>query len=127
MQVYHTDAPDSRPAQHRLHPKTQFVISGDTLRRTINDNARLLVHTPVVALAVPVSTLLEAERRGVVWVVLTDERGRTYRAPILAFWRRPSFEVDRGYGVQRALPLSHMRSDDEPEPAIQCSLFEVTT
>ncbi len=126
MQSYHTDAPESRPAQRRLHPKTQFQIDGDTLRRTINDNARLLVQQPVLALAVPVDVLFDAERAGVKWVLLTDEHGRQYRARLDAFWRAPSFDVDRGFGAQRALPLGAMRDADAPEPALQAGLFEVT-
>lgn len=38
MGFYHTDVPDSRPAQKRLHSKTQFRVHGDTLRLTIQAN-----------------------------------------------------------------------------------------
>ena len=126
MGFYHTDAPDSRPAQKRLHSKTQFRVDGDTLRRTISANDRLLVRVPTLALAVPVGVLFDAERAGVRWVELTDEHGWRYRAPLAAFWRAPAFEVDRGFGAQRALPLAAMRDADAPEPARQAGLFEVT-
>lgn len=126
MQSYHTDAPVSTPAQRRLHPKTQFQIDGDTLRRTIDDNERLLVQFPKLALAVPVGVLLMAERAGVQWVLLTDENGQQYRARLDAFWKRPSFTVDRGYGRQRALPLSAMSDPYEQEPPTQSSLFDVS-
>lgn len=126
MRSYHTDAPISRPAQRRLHPKTQFTIHGDALRRTIDDNERLLVQVPVLALAVPVDVLFAAERAGVQWVLLTDEHGKRYRARLAAFWEKPSFAIDRGFGKQRALPLAAMSDPDEPEPPTQESLFGVT-
>lgn len=125
MRFYHTGAPDSRPAQRRLHPKTAFTIHGDTLRRTINDNERLLVQVPALALAVPVDVLFDAERAGVRWVLLTDERGKQYRAPLAAFWRAPSFDVDRGFGRQRALPLAAMSDPNAPEPPAQFALFDL--
>lgn len=123
MRSYHTGAPVARPAR-KLHPKTQFTVQGDELRRTIDDNARLLVHAPVLSLGVPITVLLEAERRGVNWVVLIDENGRKYCAPISAFWQSFSFEVDRQFGAQRALPLANMTGNADPEPAIQRGLFD---
>jgi hypothetical protein len=126
MRVYHTNAPGPRPAQRRLHPKTRFTIHGDTLRRTIDDNERLLVHVPALALAVPVDVLLDAESAGVRFVLLTDENGQQYRARLDAFWRTPSFAIDRGFGKQRALPLSAMTDPHAPETPTQGVLFEVT-
>lgn len=55
-----------------------------------------------------------------------DERGKQYRAPLAAFWRAPSFDVDRGFGRQRALPLAAMSDPNAPEPPTQGGLFEVT-
>jgi len=100
-------------------------MRGDTLFRTIDDNARYLVRFPKPSLAVPVDVLLEAERRGVRWLLLTDEHGRQFRTPLDAFWQPPSFELDRGFGKQRALPLAAMSDLDAPEQAQQASLFEV--
>jgi hypothetical protein len=124
MRFYHTDAPATRPAQKELHPKIHFSIQGDTLRRTINDNERLLLQSPVLALAVPVAVLFDAERAGVQWVVLHAEHGRTYRAPLSAFWRKPAFEVNRGFGRQRALPLAAMTDGAAPEQPEQLGLFK---
>lgn len=126
MQSYHKRARQSSVQAYHLHPKTQFTVQGDTLRRSINDNERLLVQVPVVALAVPVTVLFDAARKGVQWVVLIDEHGRKYRARLEAFWKHPSFEIDRGFGIQRALPLAAMSDPDAPEPPTQGSLFEVT-
>ena len=55
---------------------------------------------------------------------LTDEHGRRLRAPLAAWWRPPAFVVDRGYGTQRALPLSDMQDANAPFPAAQGGLFE---
>jgi len=74
------------------------------------------------ALSVPVDVLLDAERRGVKWVLLTDESGKQYRTRLDAFWKPPSFDVNRGFGRQRALPLDAW---DGHEPQ-QASLFVVT-
>jgi len=130
MRSYHTSAPVSRRKHGQsLHshdaPKLQFSMRGDTLFRTIDDNARYLVRFPKPSLAVPVDVLLEAERRGVRWLLLTDEHGRQFRTPLDAFWQPPSFELDRGFGKQRALPLAAMSDLDAPEQAQQASLFEV--
>lgn len=127
MRSYHTNAPVSRRKHGQsLHshdaPKLQFEVRGDTLYRTINDNARLLVRFPKQALAVPVDILLDAERRGVRWLLLTDEHGKQYRTALDAFWKAPAFDIDRGYGKQRALPLDAMTNPEQPQ---QAALFEV--
>ena len=127
MRSYHTNAPVSRRKHGQsLHshdaPKLQFEVRGDTLYRTINDNARLLVRFPKQALAVPVDILLDAERRGVRWLLLTDEHGKQYRTALDAFWKAPAFGIDRGYGKQRALPLDAMTNPEQPR---QAALFEV--
>lgn len=130
MRSYHTYAPVSRRKHGQsLHahdaPKLQFSVKGDTLYRTIDDNARYLVRYPKPSLAVPADVLLEAERRGVRWLLLTDEHGRQFRAPLDAFWKPPAFDIDRGYGKQRALPLDAFSDLDAPEQPRQASLFEV--
>lgn len=128
MRSYHRSAPSStRNRANELHskdaPKLQFSVDGDTLRRTLNNNASQLVRFPKPSLSVPCDVLFEAERRGVRWVHLTDEHGKQYRASLSAFWNAPAFDVDRGFGKQRALPLDAMTDLDTPQ---QQSLFAVT-
>ena len=128
MRSYHRSAPSStRNRANELRskdaPKLQFSVDGDTLRRTLNNNASQLVRFPKPSLSVPCDVLFEAERRGVKWFLLIDEHGKRYRASLSAFWVAPAFDVDRGFGKQRALPLDAMTDLDAPQ---QQSLFAVT-
>jgi len=128
MRSYHRSAPSStRNRANELRskdaPKLQFSVDVDTLLRTLNNNASQLVRVPKPAVSVPVDVLFEAERRGVKWFLLTDEHGKRYRASLSAFWNAPAFDVDRGFGKQRALPLDAMTDLDTPQ---QQSLFAVT-
>jgi len=103
-------------------PGASFALVGNVLRRTLTDNARQILQKPKQALCVPTDILREAQRRGAEHVVIVDEHGKRYAAPLARFWQPPSFEVNRGWGVQRALPLSAMVETNKPE---QPALFEV--
>ncbi len=49
----------------------------------------------------------QARAAGVQTVVIIDrETGKTYTAPLAMFWTDGQL-VDRGYGLQRCLPLEH--------------------
>lgn len=62
--------------------------------------------------------LREAERLGASVVQVTDtETGCVYTAPLQAFWTR-GFALDRGFALQRALPLCFWRREDPRQPTL---------
>lgn len=130
MTLYHRTAPFSTESggawlRSTHAPKLEMgAVVGDTLWRQITDNNRQILRHPRRAFSFTADTLREAERRGCRWVVVTDEHGKQYRAPLGAFWRAPAFELNRGYGLQVALPLDAWDDPTKPKP-VQPALFEV--
>lgn len=112
-------------------------IEGDTWKKTIAKSAGQMLNNPP-AIAVDVADLEAAERLGLHWLrVLERDDCQVYRVGLVTF-RRCSFEIDRRFGKQRALPLDYFSIDGqppqrrppepepEPEPgAVQLALFGV--
>jgi hypothetical protein len=128
MRSYHTNAPVSRrkhgqsPTFARRPKATIQRARGDTLYRTIDDNARLcLSASQKQALwRFRLTCCWTPNARGVRWLRAADRRTRassTARA-LDAFWRSTELcDIDRGFGKQRALPLDAMTDPDTPEHA----------
>jgi hypothetical protein len=64
-----------------------------------------MLRRPRRAWACDVDTLDQARAAGAAWVEIKDlDAGATYRAALVEFYRR-GLKVDRGHGLQLALPL----------------------
>ena len=72
--------------------------------KTIKENQYLKY--PVKSIAFDVQSLKDAEQAGATWVHVRDtQTGVTYKTSLAHIWRA-GFELDRGFGLQRALPLT---------------------
>lgn len=75
------------------------------------------------AWACDVDVLRQAAKYGATEILLKDKSAKlTWETGLDSFWGSESIEVDRGYGIQRALPLSNWNVHDERYPH-QLSLF----
>lgn len=84
-------------------------VVGDTFKKRLRASRHFL-RTPE-AICFDTSTLLDAQRAGAMWAEVTDaESGRVYRASIHQILRR-GFTLDRGHGIQVALPLDRWTRD----------------
>ena len=96
------------------------AIEGDTLRKTVLASKHFLRKPP--AIAFDVAILDAARQAGVERVeVLDRESGRNYTAT-LADFDRFGVSLNRGFGVQLALPLARWQVR-RPSDGIQLSLF----
>jgi hypothetical protein len=122
MSVYHKAPAISTPAQTLRAadaPGVVFTLAGAVLQRRLTSDRQILRNPP--AHCVPVGILQQAERRGATHVVITAADGTRYGCRLAQFWEAPAFELNRGYGRQRALPLSKW----VVKPAQQPALLEV--
>jgi len=98
-------APNGRPVA---------TLCGGTLKKRVRGSVHQLRRPP--AWAVDVAILEAARRDGARTIEITDiETGRVYRAQISAF-NAHGVRLDRGHGVQVALPLAHWQVE---EPGIK--------
>jgi hypothetical protein len=106
------------------HGREIGYIRGDVLHRKMQGSRSILQKPPAIALG------MEALRQAVhaevktVWIQDT-ESGLEYRADIWEFNSLHAFDLNRGYGEQRALPLQYWTITDPKHPEKQLSLLEV--
>lgn len=92
------------------------VIEDGILRRRVQASKHMLRRPP--AWAVEEKILREAERHGCTWVQVVDvESHITYVAPLQSFWTR-GIAIDRGFALQRALPLCFWTREDPKQPSL---------
>jgi hypothetical protein len=79
-------------------------VEGDVFHKSARSTVHML-RRPRRAWACDVDALDQARAAGAEWVELFDQdTGATYRAALVEFYRR-GLRVDRGHGLQLALPL----------------------
>ena len=79
-------------------------VEGDTFYKSARSTVHLLRRPR--AWACDLDALDQARAAGAAWVELFDrDPGTTYRAALVEFYRR-GLRIDRGHGVQMALPLA---------------------
>ena len=79
-------------------------VEGDTFYKRARSTVHML-RRPRRAWAADVDTLDQARAAGAEWVeVLDQDTGARYRVALVEFYRR-GLRVDRGHGLQLALPL----------------------
>lgn len=89
-------------------------LDGDTLTKTVHSSRHLLRKPP--AWALDVASLDQAKALGARRVALHDaDTGATYEAPLDLF-DLYAFDLDRGFGRQRALPLERWAKRMVGEP-----------
>jgi hypothetical protein len=91
----------------------------DQVERVFRKRCRAehILHSPP-AIAIDVDVLQELRRRGCLTVrVELVESGRTLSAPLHRFFS-DAVEIERGHGVQRALPLCRWRIEEPRQPAL---------
>ena len=106
----------SVPIYLRGTTKPVGTVSGIWFQKTIQGSKHLL-RVPMLSLAFDVSTLEDAAAAGATFVAVTDtESGRIYRQRITTILQH-GFDVRRGFGRQKALPLTAYSIDGRP-PAV---------
>lgn len=91
------------------------VVEGGAFCKTLSSGKHFLRTPPAIAL--DVSTLHDAEQAGATRVVITDkDTANKYSADITRI-RAKGFAIDRGFGLQIALPLKdwHISKPEQPE------------
>lgn len=92
-------------------------VMGDTFYKSIAPNHYL---TTPPAIAFDVSTLIDADEAGAIWVEVKDRGTKTkYRSRISHIWEN-GFRFNRGYGEQIGLPLDCWIKSGQP---IQVPMF----
>jgi len=114
MRVRHTERRFLYTADGR---HSGCVCEDGMLKRRASAQRHQLRYPP--AWAFEENILREAERQGVTLVQVVDtDTGQTYTAPLSRFWTH-GVRVERGYGVQVALPLNQWHREDP----VQARLF----
>ncbi|MCL6476468.1 MAG: hypothetical protein K6U75_15615 [Firmicutes bacterium] len=86
------------------------VVLDGILHRVVQASKHQLRRPP--AWAFEENILREAERQGATLVQVVDtDTGQTYTASLSRFWTH-GVRLDRGYGVQVALPLNQWHRED---------------
>jgi len=107
MRVRHTERRFLYTADGR---HSGCVLEDGILKRRASAQRHQLRYPP--AWAFEEQILREAERQGVTLVQVHDtDTGQTYTAPLSRFWTH-GVRVERGYGVQVALPLNQWHRED---------------
>jgi hypothetical protein len=87
-------------------------VVGDTFKKRFKFSTGALHHPP--ALAFDMDSLKQAELAGAISIEVVDkETGRTFEAPLSLVWSK-GFELNRGFGEQRALPMKYFHVKGEP-------------
>lgn len=111
------------PADRQLRANNGAVVAhvcGDCLCKSVNGPAHFLRQPP--AIAFDLAILNQADELGAVWVEVRDRStGRLYRATLETFLRH-GVRVDRGHGLQLALPFGYWRTT-APGAPVQLNLF----
>lgn len=89
--------------------------SDGVFRKTVEANH--VLRRPA-AIAVQLSVMNFLKSRGCLTVEAHLYDGRVLYAPLERFWTR-GFELDRGYGKQRALGLAHWEQRNSPQLSLQ--------
>ena len=87
-------------------------VERDTFYKHVKASIHQLRIPP--AWACDVTILEQVEELGTIWMVLIDDETKlTWKTSIQAFWGKGSFEINRGYGRQRVLPLEYWHISGE--------------
>jgi len=114
---------NSKPVR-RSDGRVVGSIEGDTLRKRVY-GSRHMLRTPR-AWAVDADILTNAQKAGVRFVEVVDkESGTTYRTSLDRFFHF-GFQLNRGFGLQVALPLEKwVILNPEKSGAVQLGFFGV--
>ncbi|MSP14312.1 MAG: hypothetical protein EXR62_15330 [Chloroflexi bacterium] len=106
--AYDTAKPGAGQVVYTSRGQVGGQVVGDTLHKRVQGSEHQLKRPP--AWCVDVAILAEAGRLGASKVKILDtETETTYQAAIGDFFRQ-GVEIDRGFGLQRALPLAYFET-----------------
>lgn len=92
------------------------VVEHGILKRRVQASKHMLRRPP--SWAIEERILKEAEAQGATMVEVVDvESHTTYVAPLQSFWTR-GIAIDRGFALQRALPLCFWTREDPKQPSL---------
>jgi hypothetical protein len=105
-------SPSTKVKIRRADGKPVGFVEGDTFYKHVRASKHQLRIPP--AWACDAAILNQALKLDAVWIVLKDyDANLTWKSRISAFWGKGSFEINRGYGRQRVLPLDYWNVSGE--------------